>query len=295
MISLWQRLPVVVRAVVAGVAVAAAGIVPWAMLATANQRVLLSVPWAVVPTALYLWLLWRYLNGEGWPSSSSAARRSSLRANAVPADAWGIALMAGMIGMAALLPLASLLGRLVALPVEAQPITPPADMPFITTFTLLVMGSIVAGVVEEAAFRGYMQGPIERRHGPVAALLISGVLFGAGHVNHHPSAVLAMMPFYVGVVAVYGGIAYFTNSIVPGIVLHALGDVWSLTRLWITGQPEWQLSAQPARTIWETGVDGAFWGSLTAFLVFGAAAVWAFVALADATRGSRLGGPQIVA
>ena len=160
-------------------------------------------------------------------------------------------------------------------------------MPFVTTFTLLVMASIVAGVVEEAAYRGYMQGPIERRHGPLAALLISGVLFGAGHFTHHPGAVLGMMPFYLGVVAVYGGVAYFTNSIVPGIILHALGDVWSLGRLWLTGQPEWQLSAAPARTIWETGVDAGFWGSLTAFVVIGAAAAWAFVALADATRASR--------
>src|SRR5688572_20641492 len=115
----------------------------------------------------------------------------------------------------------------------------PPEMPLVTLFALLVMASIVAGVVEEAAFRGYMQGPMQRRHGPVVAIILSGVLFGVAHFTHHPHSLLAMMPFYVAVAAIYGGLAYATNSILPGLVLHAVGDVFSLTRLWTTGQPEW--------------------------------------------------------
>jgi hypothetical protein len=30
--------------------------------------------------------------------------------------------------------------------------------------------SVMAGIVEEAAFRGYMQSPLERRYGPAAAI-----------------------------------------------------------------------------------------------------------------------------
>lgn len=78
MLSLWRRLPVVVRAVLAGIAVAAAGLLPWVLFAEANQKVLLRVPWAILPTALYLWLFWRYLKGAGWPRSTSEARRTSL-------------------------------------------------------------------------------------------------------------------------------------------------------------------------------------------------------------------------
>ena len=259
MLSLWQRLPVVVPAVLAGSAVAAAGVLPWVFFVTWNQKLLMSVPWAVLPTALYLWLFWRYLQGAGWPRSTADARRTGLRANRLSGDVWGMALVAGVLGFAALLPLLGVLSRLVRLPAESQPIVLPPQMPFVTVWLLLVMASVVAGVVEEAAFRGYMQGAIERRHGPVVAILATGALFGLGHVTHHPDAILPMMPFYLAVAAIYGGLAYLTNSILPGLVLHAGGDVFSLTRLWATGQPEWQTASTPPQLIWETGTDATFW------------------------------------
>lgn len=287
MLSLWQSLPVIVRAVLAGVAVSAAGVLPWVFFAISNQKVLLTVPWAILPTTLYLWFFWRYLRGEGWPRSTAEARRTSLRANALSGDVWGMSLFAGILGLASLLPLLGLMARLVRMPAETQAIKAPPQMPFVTVFLLLVMASIVAGVVEEAAFRGYMQGPIERRHGPTVAILATGSLFGLAHFTHHPASVLAMMPYYLAVAAVYGGLAYATNSIWPSLVLHAGGDVFSLTRLWATGQPEWQLSSKPPQLVWETGADAAFWGYLTAFILVGAAAVWAYAALASATRAER--------
>ena len=195
-----------------------------------------------------------------------------------------MALFAGVLGLTALLPLLGVLSRLVTLPAESQPISVPAEMPFVTVFLLLVMASIVAGVVEEAAFRGYMQGAIERRHGPIVAILASGALFGLGHFVHHPNPVFPMMPFYLAVAAIYGGLAYLTNSILPGLVLHAGGDVFSLTRLWATGLPEWQTSSSPPPLVWETGTDPEFWGYLAAFLVVGAAAIWAYAALASVAR-----------
>ena len=285
-LSLWRRLPVSVRAIVAGLAVASAGTIPWAMLGLANGRWLVSVPWAIVPMAIYLWFLWRYLRGEGWPSATAEARRVSLRANPVSADAWGMSLFAGMLGFAALMPFVIVLGRLVRLPAESQPINVPAHMPFVTVFLLLVMASVVAGVVEEAGFRGYMQGPIERRHGAIVALLLNGVVFGALHFTHHPAAVLTMLPYYVAVTLIFGGLAWATNSILPGLVMHALGDVFSLTRLWATGQPEWQQTA-PTPLIWESGPDGAFWGALTFLILLGGATIWAYMALASSVREDR--------
>ena len=102
-----------------------------------------------------------------------------------------------------------------------------------------------------------------------------------------------MMPFYLAVAAIYGGLAYLTNSILPGLVLHAGGDVFSLTRLWATGQPEWQTSSTPPTLIWETGTDPAFWGYLAAFIFLGAAAVWAYASLASAARPSPERGPEV--
>ena len=120
------------------------------------------------------------------------------------------------------------------------------------------MASVVAGVTEEAAFRGYMQGPIERRYGLTLAILVNGTAFGLLHFPNHPNHVLTMLPYYIAVAAVYGGLTWAANSILPALVLHAGGDVWSLGRLWITGRPEWQLSPAPVTTIWDTGVDASF-------------------------------------
>ncbi len=284
---LWSRLPVIVRAIVAGGVVATAGTLPWALLVLANQKVLPAVPWAMLPAAFGLYLFWRYFNGEGWPRATSEARRVSMRANTVSPDAWGGALFAGILGLVALMPFTVMVSRLVRLPAESQPINTPEAMPAATVLTLLLMASLVAGVVEEAAFRGYMQGPVERRHGFVAAIVASGAVFGAAHYWHHPAAVQPMLPFYVAVAAIYGGLAWATNSILPSIVLHTAGDVFSLTRLWLTGKPEWDLATQPPPLVWDAGPDAAFWGALAALIVLGGAAVWAYVSLADSVRRER--------
>jgi membrane protease YdiL (CAAX protease family) len=284
MLTVWHRLPVIMRASMAGLAVAAAGILPWMVLATWNQRVLPRVPWALLPMGLYLWLLWSYLNGKGWPSTTAELRRASLRARGLPGEIWAKSILAGILGLASLLPLLRIMSRLVPLPAESQPISVPPRTPFVTVFLLLVGASVVAGVIEEAAFRGYMQGPIEREHGPMVAILVTGVLFGLGHYTHHPASVLVMLPYYVGVAAVYGGLAYATNSILPGLVLHAGGDVLSLMRLWQTGQAEWQVAAAPPALVWETGVDLAFLRPVVVFTVLGTAAAWAYSALARSTR-----------
>jgi len=141
----------------------------------------------------------------------------------------------------------------------------------------------VAGVVEETAFRGYLQGPIERRHGPVIAILVTGILFGFLHFTR-PEVTLVLMPFYLAVAAVYGTLAYLTNSIWPGMVLHAGGNVFVAFNLFARGQSEWQGLGPPAKLIWETGADAAFWTAVGATLVLGAAAVWAFVGLARLRR-----------
>ena len=138
----------VIRAVIAGVVVLMAGEAPWAgiaghpALAGWNGRVLVGVPWAIAPMALFLWLYWRYLNGAGWPRLTAQLRRTSLRANRLSSEVWGISLLAGLIGLATLMPLTQVLGRLITLPAEAEPITKPAQMPFVTMFLLVVMAAL---------------------------------------------------------------------------------------------------------------------------------------------------------
>jgi hypothetical protein len=70
---------------------------------------------------------------------------------------------------------------------------------------------------------------------------------------------------------VYGGLTWASNSILPALVLHVAGDIWSLTRLWATGRPEWQLSTTAPQLLNETGADASFFVATAALIVLGAA------------------------
>ena len=284
---LWLRLPVVLRAVLVGVAVAAAGTLPWAAVVSMNTRHLSTVPWAVPLMALYLWLYWRYfVRGKGWPHSTAEARRTCARANAPPPEAWGPALMAGLLGLLSVLLLQGVMSRLVVLPQQRD--LDVSRYPLLTVAMWVVMSAVVAGVVEETSFRGYLQRPIERRHGPVSAILITGSLFGFAHFAH-PEVGVVLLPFYIAVAAVYGALAYFTDSTLPGMVLHAGGNMFSALDLFARGRSEWQLSPEAQPLIWETGPDLAFVGHLTALVLFTGLTVLAFSSLARDTRiGRRL-------
>lgn len=78
-IGLWHRLPVVPRALLSAFAVVIAGIQVWRYLIAANLAVSPRTPWAAAAMAAYLWLYWRYLNGRGWPRSTSERRQRDLR------------------------------------------------------------------------------------------------------------------------------------------------------------------------------------------------------------------------
>ena len=244
---LWQCLPVIIRAVISGLLLAAAGTIPWAILVSANAKHLKGVPWAVVPAALYLWLWWRFVHGISRPRSTAEARRKLCRANSLSADVWGMAIFAGVLGIATVVLLQRVLIRLVTLPQEQD-----VDMTqfhFVTLMFWVLMGALVAGVVEETAFRGYMQGPIERRHGPLIAILVTGGVFGFAHFTH-PEVGLILLPYYLAVAAVYGVLAYLTNSILPSLVLHAAGNILGAFALFTRGASEWQASSNTPRLIW---------------------------------------------
>jgi membrane protease YdiL (CAAX protease family) len=145
------------QTVVLGMLVMLAGTLPRSLLFAANLRLAASVPWAVPVTAAYLWCYWRYLGGQWEPADTSAFRRQSLRANRLPAPVWMWALFAGGLGLVALVFGLRLANRLVLLPPQQMPDL--TGIPHWTIWSLLLMSAPVAGIVEEAAFRGIHAGP----------------------------------------------------------------------------------------------------------------------------------------
>jgi len=167
--------------------------------------------------------------------------------------------------------------RMVVLPQQQLPDL--SQVPRATVLALLLMAAPVAGIIEEAAFRGYMQGPIERRHGLAIAILVTGTMFAVAHLDF----TLILWPYYVAVAAIYGVVTYRTGSILPAVVLHTCGNLYSNLDLWLHGQAEWQAASGPATLIWSTGADAPFWIASLALCLVTAAMVWAYGRLARAT------------
>jgi len=271
---MWSRLPALVRAVAAGLAVGLLGTLAWASLVEANIRYWPTVPWATPAMACILIAWWLYFaKGLGWPNATAEARRRSARANRVREELWGPALGAGALGLFTTLLLQGVLARLVTLPQQRD--LDPSQYPVLTVVAWVVMSAVVAGVVEETAFRGYVQGGIERRHGLTTAILVTGGLFGLSHFTH-PEVGLVLLPFYLMVAAVYGLLAAATDSTYPSMVLHAGGNIFSALGFFTQGKSEWQLTAVPAPTIWQAGIDGSFLANLAMLVVAGAATVIAY-------------------
>jgi membrane protease YdiL (CAAX protease family) len=201
--------------------IALIGVTPWAVSAALNARLRPDIPWAAAATALSLVLLIAWLNGWGRPKGTKAARHNLLRLRLPSAYAWSseqragtLALVGGIAGVYALWILMSGGQRVTDL--SAYP-TPEYRV------SVLVMGAVVSGVVEEAAFRGYAQSMLEP-WGRDRAIFLASVAFVLLHITHGLLALLLMAPGYFAVSYLYGLLAWRTGSILPGIVLHATGD-----------------------------------------------------------------------
>jgi membrane protease YdiL (CAAX protease family) len=284
--QLWLRIPALLRAVIVGLAVVSLGTVPWATLASMNIKHWPDVPWSVPVMALVLVAWWKYfVRGRGWPAATAERRRLDARANPVPDHLWGVALGAGILGLVSVLLLQGVLARLVPLPQQQE--LDPSKFPLGTVVAWVIMSAFVAGVVEETAFRGYMQRGIEQRHGPLVAILVTGSVFGLLHFTH-PEVGIVLLPYYIAVAAVYGGLAYATNSTLPSMVLHTGGNIFSAFSLFTQGRSEWQLGIRPPRLVWQSGVDASFVLNVVAFLATGFGTVLAYRALVSAGRAARL-------
>ena len=267
-----EKMTNVGKAVLIGMGVMLVGTIPRNILYYLNWRGYSDLPWAILPLAIYFWFFWWYLNGKGPPASTSTLRRQTLRANS---------LLAGTLGLVTLVIALRLLNRLVELPAQELPDWW-STIPAFTIATLMLVGAPIAGLIEESAFRGYMQGPIEKEYGIVVAILITGTMFAVAHLDY----TLVLWPYYVAVAGIYGMVTWLTNSILPAMVLHTIGNMYSNTYLMVYGRAEWQAPAGQAQLIWTTGVDSSFWYSILALVVSAIATVWAYVRLARVAKGS---------
>ncbi|MEP7322594.1 MAG: CPBP family intramembrane glutamic endopeptidase [Saprospiraceae bacterium] len=171
------------------------------------------------------------------PSPTTLQRRFLLRAHRISKKEWLWFILAGVLRIIALILALQIVNKLIVLPTQKLPDL--SQVPNCTVIALLFISAPVAGIIEEAAFRGYMQGPIERRWGLAVSILITGTLFALVHLDFR----IVLWPYYIAVSAIYGTVTFLTKSILPSIVLHTLGNLYSNFDLWYSGHSEWQTSS----------------------------------------------------
>lgn len=247
----------------------------WTGLLALNLATSPAIPWAVVVMGALLWALWRYLGGAWPPRATSEVRRRALRARRVSGAALVWALIAGLLAIVALAGLWIVLFQVAGLPARTLPDY--SHYPLLTVALALVMASLVNAIVEEAVFRGYFQGALEAQVGGLAAIALTTLVMAPEHALTQ-GFVWPTLVFYAAVDVMLGATAYFTQSILPGMLIHFAGLLVFFTLVW-PGDMIRSLVGQLDATAW-------LWIHGAQVVFFAALAILAFARLARLTRRS---------
>jgi membrane protease YdiL (CAAX protease family) len=267
--DIWTAL----RFGVVGLAVMTIIVLPWSVLAALNVHVSPRVPWAIPITLGYLGATLRYLSGHGPPEATRDARRHWLRARLPTPQGSVWAALSGVPAIAALWLVFASLGGFDHLVTPGRETTLPAA----SLVAFVIVSAAVTAIGEEAGLRGFMQAPLESRLGPAAAIAATATAFVLIHGSHGVPTLLHNGLFYAATGVVYGLLAYLTQSILPSLLLHFVGDVGVFAlRSSLLGAPS--LHTQPARIL-----------SLSAALIAAVVSVAAFRRCTVVTASSRFG------
>ena len=265
--SLWTKLPITLRAIIAGFLITAAAGNVWLLLLL-NLGVQLAAVIEAIFLALFLW----WARGGGPPSAAKTARAEAFRHAKLTPKQWLWGLIAAFFFAATVHASIVLLFRVMSYPAAA--FRHGYDLSFIPSQPLrwvaVLVSAASAGICEETGFRGFMQQPIEQRRGVSVAVFISSFFFLALHLTK-AWASLGMLPIIFGAGVLLGLLAWSAGSLIPGMVGHFLMDV-GLFAYWWTGIA----GNFTARPITEVGVDRPF---LIACCVFASSLVVVLLAI----------------
>ena len=201
------------------------------------------------------------------------ARRAVLRLRAVPREAWGI--VAAWIGATLVL------DNLVTM-VSFHLVPRAADYPdpFVHLLArplgwlpVVVTTVLAAPLVEEVAFRGWVQRPLERRVGAAWAIAVTALLFALAH------GLELLIPYYFVAGLALGASVYLTRSLWVGIAAHAAHNAWSVLsdEIGLTNERMIAWTARPA----------VFWLAVAALAGWVLVMIWLGRRMRAASRGSR--------
>lgn len=252
----WLALPVSIRAIVSGILISLIPANVWPPLLVG-----LGVPAASIIELVFLGLYVWWASGGGPPERARAARAVAFRRRTLSPEQWFWGLIAAFCFAATVHAAIVLLFRFVPFPIGA--FRHGYDFSFIPSLPLkwiaVVVSATSAGICEETGFRGYMQQPIEQRHGAPIAILVSSLFFTLVHLTK-AWAMVGMVPIVLGAGLLLGLLAWCSGSLIPCMIGHVLMDI-GLFGYWWTGIAG-DFSQRP---ILETGIDRPFLITCLAF------------------------------
>lgn len=93
-----------------------------------------------------------------------------------------------------------------------------------------LVGAVIAPIVEELFFRGFLFQGFRQKYGWLPALLLSSAIFGVAHLDP-----VSLIPtFILGCVLAY--VYHRSNSVWPGIIFHATINSLSLIAVYVISQ-----------------------------------------------------------
>lgn len=244
----WKRIPLVIRAILTGFIVSSIGVFSWIFIGK-----IVPLPWALILMTGFLWAYLKFFSGRWKPESSRTYRSSMFRSRVMPPRAWLLSLLA-----AACIVLIEQSGLVITFRIMEFP----ADMfieeyafikdiPAWAGWLVIIMISAVAGISEEVGFRGYMQKPLEKAYSPMVSIAIVSVVFVVVHLHQAWSGPILIHIFFISVL--FGSIANYSGSLIPGIIAHFIMDVFNFSFWWT------DLGGQFNReTLALTGIDSHF-------------------------------------
>jgi len=245
----WDRLPVVIRAIFTGLAVSTLGIAAWMLLATSR----LPMPWQFILMLAILWAYLKFFSGQWGPNKSKENRAQLFRRNKLPRQIWILSLLAGL-----LIVLIQQSGMVFSFRISEFPASIFLEeydfvsaLPAWSGWLVVIMISLVAAVCEETGFRGYMQVPLEKPYSPILSIGIVSIVFVLVHLHQAWAGSILIGIFLISVM--FGSLAYYSGSIIPGILGHFIMDVCNFSFWWtdLGGQ----FSRKPLD---QTGIDSHF-------------------------------------
>jgi membrane protease YdiL (CAAX protease family) len=256
--SAWQRVLMVVRAVIVGLLVGMIAANIWPLLLVG-----LGMPIAaaaeIVFLAFYVW----WASGGGPPNSLRAWRAENFRVRPLSAAQWIWGIVAAVSFAATIHAALVLLFRIVPFPAAA--FHQGYDFSFIPSrrmqWLACIVSALSAGICEETGFRGYMQRPIEKSSGPLVAITVSALAFMLIHLTK-AWALLGMVPIVLGAGVLLGALARVSGTLIFGMLGHWIMDI-GLFAYWWT-QIAGTFSQRP---IAESGLDKAAYAEVLVFAV----------------------------